>query len=255
MTTLTSGIVLPKTKVPANFKSPRKLIMFSKPKVGKTKLCSELQDSLIIDLEKGTGFLDAVKYDILTKAEENNRQPLQELKELCKAVRESGRPYKYGIVDTVTALEDLVSPLALQLYKATPMGKSFTGTNILTLPNGAGYGYLREAFFIVLNDIYNSFERVILLGHFKGKSIEKNGMEVTTADLDLVGKLKSITSADVDAIGLLYRGKNNQNILTFKTTEDVICGARPEHLRNQEIIISEENDGKFIHHWDKVFID
>ena len=44
-------IKLPTKKVPANFKSPRKLIMFSKPKVGKTILCSELQDSLIIDLE------------------------------------------------------------------------------------------------------------------------------------------------------------------------------------------------------------
>jgi len=240
------SIVLPTKKVAANRTNPKRLVIYSKPKTGKTTAYAGLDNNLILDLENGADYVEALKLKI---------NSLQELLEAGKAIKAAGNPYKYVTVDTVTALEDLVSPLALQLYKATPMGKSFTGNNILTLPNGAGYGYLREAFFIVLNDIYNSFERVILLGHFKGKSIEKNGMEVTTADLDLVGKLKSITSADVDAIGLLYRGKNNQNILTFKTTEDVICGARPEHLRNQEIIISEENDGKFIHRWDKIFID
>jgi hypothetical protein len=248
-------IKLPTEKVKADFLSPRKLMIFSKPKVGKTKLAAELKNSLIIDFERGTGFLDAVKYDILSEAEKNGRTPLIEIRELCKTIREAGKPYKYGIVDTITALEDIVLPLALKMYKDTPIGKNFEGINVLTLPQGAGYLYLREAFQKVLNDIYNSFERVILLGHFKGKSLEKNGTSVDSADVDLTGKLKNIISSDVDAIGMLYRSKNNQNILTFKTSNDVICGARPEHLKMQEIIMSEEIDGKILTHWDKVFID
>ena len=40
------------------------------------------------------------------------------------------------------------------------------------------------------------------------------------------------------------------------TTDEIACGARPEHLRSQEIVISEPGeDGKIITHWDKVYID
>lgn len=238
---------LPKTKVMALSKSPRKTVIYSKAKTGKSSLCAELPDSLIIDLEKGTDFLDAVKVNC------NN---YIEINELCKEVIKQGRPYKYGIVDTITKLEDMVLPYALKLYKETPMGKNFTGTNVLLLPNGAGYLYVRNAFFNVLGWIENAFPRVILLGHLKATMIEKDGKEVSAKDLDLAGKLKSMTSADVDCIGLLYRSSNNQCILSFKTTDDVICGARPPHLKNQEIIISEITpEGEFKTFWDKIFID
>lgn len=51
----------------------------------------------------------------------------------------------------------------------------------------------------------------------------------------------------------MYR-KGNQTILSFKTNEEVTCGARPIHLRNEEIVISEINEkGELITHWDKVF--
>lgn len=238
---------LPKTKVPATSKSPRKLVIYSKAKTGKTSLCAELENSLIIDLERGSDFIDAVKV---------NCNSINEIKELCREVIKQGKPYKYGIVDTITKLEDMVLPFALQLYKATPMGKNFLGDNVLTLPNGAGYLYIRQAFFEVLSWIERSFERVILLGHLKSTMIEKDGKEVSAKDLDLGGKLKSMTSADVDCIGLMYRNKNNECVLSFKTTDDVICGARPQHLKNQEIVISEITpEGEFKTFWNKVFVD
>jgi hypothetical protein len=43
--------------------------------------------------------------------------------------------------------------------------------------------------------------------------------------------------------------------LSFKTNEEVTCGARPEHLRNEEIVVTEANEkGELEFHWDKVFI-
>jgi hypothetical protein len=43
--------------------------------------------------------------------------------------------------------------------------------------------------------------------------------------------------------------------LSFKTTDEVNCGARPEHLRNKEIEISTiDKDGNITVDWDKVFI-
>jgi hypothetical protein len=235
---------LPKIKTKATLTDPGKLIIYSKPKTGKTSLLAELENNLIIDLENGTQYYDALKVSI---------NSVQELMDLIKAIIAAGRPYKYITLDTLTKLEDLALPYALTLYKQTPMGKSFTGTNVLDLPNGAGYKYLRDAMTNLLNAIYKCSDRVILLGHLKSTNIEKNGKEVSARELDLTGKIKSMVSADVDAIGLLYRGENNQNILSFKTTDDVICGARPTHLKDQDIIISELVDGKFITHWDKIY--
>ena len=42
---------LPTTKSPPERKSPRLLVIFSKPKIGKTTAFAELEDTLIIDLE------------------------------------------------------------------------------------------------------------------------------------------------------------------------------------------------------------
>ena len=238
---------LPKEKVLALSKSPRKTIIYSKAKTGKSSLCAELPNSLILDLERGTDFIDACKISC------NN---VNDIKEVCREVIKQGKPYQYGIVDTITKLEDMVLPLALQLYMATPMGKNFTGTNVLTLPNGAGYLYVRNAFFTVLGWIEQAFPRVILLGHLKATMIEKDGKEVSAKEIDLGGKLKSMTSADVDCIGLLYRKSATECMISFKTTDDVICGARPTHLKNQEFVISELSpEGEFKTFWDKIFID
>jgi len=57
-----------------------------------------------------------------------------------------------------------------------------------------------------------------------------------------------------DAVGYLYR-KGNTNILSFATNDSVACGARPAHLRNKEIVLSELKDDNFTTHWDKVYID
>ena len=237
--------MLPTEKVVAETKSPSKLFIYSKPKTGKTEAAAQLPNSLILDLERGTKYVDAVKMDI---------DSLDTLRNVLDEIIKQGKPYKYGIVDTVTKLEDYALLLALELYKKTPMGASFKGLNVLHLPNGAGYGYLRDAMKLITDKIESAFERVIYLGHIKMRSIETNGKEVTTADIDLTGKIRSGMSADVDAIGYLYRS-GNQNILSFKTKDEVTCGARSKHLKNAEVILSEDIDNKLITHWDKIFID
>ena len=252
------AIELPTVPIKALFKSPRKLLIYSPPKCGKTTLASMLENSLIIDLEKGSDFLDAVKVTI---------NSLEDIRELATKVIAAKRPYKYGIIDTTTKLEEMVLPLAAKLYRETPMGKNWgkyeegpqkgqedPNANVLTLPNGAGYLYLREAYTKVSNTLDNCFERIIYMGHLKDKMLEKNGKEVSAKDIDLTGKIRNIACANADAIGYLYR-EGNKTILSFKTSQDVICGARPDHLRDKEIVMLEYNDGKFTHHWEDIYID
>ena len=239
------GIVLPTKKVKADRVNPKRLIIYSKPKTGKTSAFAGLEGNLIIDLENGTDYVEAIK----VKA-----NSLQELKEIGKAIKEANYPYEYVTIDTVTALEDMVMPLAINLYKQTSMGKNYSGDSVLTLPNGAGYLYIRQAFFQVLDFIDTLAPQIILSGHIKDKQVDDKGEMVLAANIDLTGKIKSLICANADAIGYMYR-KGNKTILSFKTNEEVTCGARPEHLRNEEIAVTEMNEsGELEFHWDKVFI-
>ena len=52
---------LPKTKVKASRKSPKNMIIYGPPKIGKTTVLSQLDDCLIIDLEDGSDMVDALK--------------------------------------------------------------------------------------------------------------------------------------------------------------------------------------------------
>lgn len=238
------SIVLPTSKVKAERINPKRIVIYSKPKTGKTTAYAGLDGNLIIDLENGSDYVEAIK----VKAES-----LQELKEIGKAIKEAGYPYKYVTIDTVTALEDMVMPLAVSLYRQTPMGKNYEGDNVTTLPNGAGYLYIRQAFFQVLDFIDKLAPTIILSGHIKDKVVDDKGEMVMSANIDLTGKIKSLICANADAIGYMYR-KGSQTILSFKTNEEVTCGARPEHLRNEEIVISEMIDGVLKTSWDKVFV-
>ena len=238
------SIVLPTKKVKADRINPKRLIIYSKPKTGKTSAFAGLENNLLLDLENGADYVDALKIKI---------NSLQELLDAGKAIKEAGCPYKYVTIDTVTALEDMIGPLAVKLYKQTPMGSKYDGTNVLTLPNGAGYLYLRQAFFQVLDFIDTLAPHIILSGHIKDKQVDDKGEMVMAANIDLTGKIKSLICANADAIGYMFR-KGNQTILSFKTTDEVTCGARPEHLRNEEIVISEMNEkGELVIHWDKVY--
>jgi len=47
--------------------------------------------------------------------------------------------------------------------------------------------------------------------------------------------------------------RDNQTVISFKTNEEVTCGARPDHLKNQEIVLAEEVNGQIVTHWDKIY--
>ena len=238
------SIVLPTTKVKTDRVNAKRIVIYSKPKTGKTTAFAGLENNLILDLENGSDYVEALKVKISS---------LQELLDTGKAIKAAGSPYKYVTIDTVTALEEMIMPLAIKLYKATSMGKNYDGDNITTLANGAGYLYIRQAFFQVLDFIDTLAPHIILSGHIKDKVIDDKGELVMAANIDLTGKIKSLICANADAIGYMYR-KGNKTFLSFKSTDEVTCGARPEHLRNEEILITEYKDGVIETHWDKIFV-
>lgn len=243
-------LVLPTEKNTPKVQNPRFLILFGKPKSGKTTLISMLDGCLIVDLEGGSEFLEALSIQART---------VNDLGEIANAIRqkitETGkRPYKYIAIDNATRLEEICLPFAASLYRQTPMGKSFKGEDVRQLPNGAGYLYIREAVKKVINMFKELCDNFILIGHTKDKMINKDGEELTEMAIDLVGRLGDIVCGEADAVGYVYR-KKNETIISFEGGDNSVREARAPHLRGQKIVIADSNENNEVTvHWDKIFL-
>ena len=202
-------------------------------KRGKTTILSTLENNLILDFEDGTTYVDALKIKI---------DNLATLKETIKAIKEAGKPYKYITIDTITAVEEMAKPVAISLYKRSPMysDRYADVSDVTRLPNGSGYTFLRQAVESIVDLIASATDNIILCGHVR--------------DLDLTGKLKRILSARSDAIGFVHRDENSNLCINFGQDGEVLTGARPKHLANKDIIVAERNeDGTFTSHWERIY--
>ena len=242
-------LILPTEKVPAVVTDPRFLIVYGRPKSGKTSCLAQLSNNLIIDLEGGSMFIDALAVQART---------VSDLGELASAIRAKNTEvghnfYKRITIDNATRLEEICLPYAKTLYMQTPIGKNWKGTDVRTLPNGSGYFYIRQAVRKVIDMFRELCDEFILVGHTKDVQIDNNGEEVSEMALDLVGKLSSIICGEADAVGYVYR-KGNETHISFKGGDGTIKEARAPHLRGQDIIIATGDDnGSIITYWDKVY--
>ena len=243
-------ITLPTQKTKPGVNNPRFAIFFGKPKAGKSSLMASLEDNLIIDLENGYQALSA----LVVQA-----RSIQDFADIANALREKkkelGRnPYKYITIDNATRLEEMCQSYAIQLYKATPAGKNYQGNDIRTVANGAGYLFLRTAVRKVIDMFKEYADYFILVAHVKDKLINRDGEEMTEMSIDLTGKLGDILCGEADAIGYVYR-KKNQTIVSFESGGNSIAEARAEHLRGKKIVVAEsDEDGKLTIYMDKIYL-
>ena len=242
-------IVLPTNKVPATSTNPHFLIIYGRPKSGKTSSLAQLEGNLIIDLEGGSTFIDA----LAVQARDVNT-----LGEIAQAIRaknsEVGHSfYKRITIDNATRLEEICLPYAATLYRQTPVAKNWKGTDVRTLPNGSGYFYIRQAVRKVIDMFGDLCDEFILVGHVKDVQVDQNGEELSEMALDLVGKLSSIICGEADAVGYLYR-KGNETHISFKGGDGTIKEARAPHLRGRDIVIAKGNDdGTITTDWKQIY--
>lgn len=240
------AINLPKDKIPAETQDPKYLILFGLPKVGKTTVLSTLDNNLILDFENGSTYVDALKIKI---------DNLQTLKEVIKAIKEAGRPYRYITIDTITAVEEIAKPVAMNLYKNSPIysDRYANVSDITRLPNGSGYTFLRQAVEAIVDLVASAADNIIICGHVKDASLNDN-LDGSVKDLDLTGKLKRILSARSDAIGFVHRDDDSNLCINFGQDGEILTGARPQHLANKDIVVAERNeDGTFTSHWERIY--
>ena len=273
---------LPTEKVKASRINPRRLLLYGKPKCGKTTILSKLDNCLLLDLESGSDHVDALKMNIIgltapaseidaikSKRHASQKFYLTEVDSMIKNYRKDNNgefPYKYVAIDTITQLELWCEEHATKMYMDSVQGKKFNRDesgallpkakqeSVLTLAQGAGYLWLRNAFDYWLNIIDQLAPNIILIGHLKEKLINKSGKELTSLDLDLTGKISSLTAARCDAIGYVYRLKDETKI-NF-ASQDAACGSRVEHLLGQDVVIMTEDSKNKTKttHWETIYL-
>lgn len=243
-------ITLPTQKVPATSTNPQYMVLYGLPKAGKTSAVAQLENNLIIDLEGGSKFIDALAVQART---------INDLGEIAQAIRakndELGHNfYKHITIDNATRLEDICMSYACTLYRQTELGKNWKGNDVTTLARGAGYKYLRDAVKKVIDMFKDLCDEFILIGHVKDSITDKDGEEVNAKEIDLVGKLGKIVCGMADAVGYVYR-KDNETHISFKSGGDgTIMEARARHIAGKDIIIATgDENGSITTYWERVY--
>lgn len=249
-------IQLPTQKIISTVKNPNFLVLYGPPKCGKTSSLAELDNNLILDIEKGSRYVDALKIQA---------ESWEEVYEIGEEILKQGRPYKYISLDTATKLEEWAEELGKRLYLSAPMAAKKYKENpellasILVLPGekgsyGPGYLWLRIAYLKCLDYLLTLADTIILVAHIKDVAmVDKESKEITSTDLALTGKLKQITCGRADAIGYMYRvtagAKDGKPIsqlrVSFYSGTDVLASTRCKHLAGQD----------FEFDWKRIFIE
>jgi hypothetical protein len=256
-------IKLPTEIVKAEKQSPSELIIFGKPKVGKTTALSLLDNCLIIDLEGGTKSLDAMKV---------YATDLKELKEIVIQISQSKHQYDYIAIDTLSKMEDWCEWEATETYMKSTIGKKFnkdnTGTmlprkeweSVLSLPQGAGYYYVRQSMKQWIDRFKKISKNLIMVCHTKDKYITDLGKELVVNAIDLTGKLANIVCADAQAIGFLYVDRKSGDLMINFDTKQIEGGTRALHIAGQDFpLLQFEGKGTerkvVTNNWNKIYID
>lgn len=258
-------INLPLKPRPAVTTTPKRLILFSKPKVGKTLTLSKLPGCLILDFEDGSLAIEAMSYPI---------KKLNDINAVCNAIKEAEYPYEYIAVDTASALEEMCIPIAEKQYAKSPEGKDWlladsTGEklhpqsgkakwgSIMNLPYGKGYILVSDLFNQIIEKLQKHAPKLIIVAHSKYSMLKKDGAEFSSVDIQMSNKCKFVATFKADAIGYIYRD-DKQNFVNFTASEDVGAGGRHRYLEKDHILLSEykenkEGEEEFITYWDKIF--
>lgn len=238
---------LPEKAIGPTRTTPKVLLVYGPPKIGKTTILSGLKNNLIIDLENGTDYVEALKVKISN---------LNQLSQVGAKIKEKNCPYNFVTIDTVTRLEDWCERNATEKYKRSFQGKTFKGQSVLELDYGLGYGLLRAEYKSWLERIKTLSDHIILIGHVKDKIINKDKTEVFVKDINLTGQIKAITASDADAVGYIYLDPDDtkRRIITFFTSDEIICGSRCKDIEGKSFVISEKDDsGEVITSWDNIY--
>lgn len=242
----------PKPPAPPESAAPDSILLYGAPKCGKSRVLADLP-CYVFQFDPGGsrhhgGMWDEyLTYEALDKA-------------LDEADKVRSTLPRFIAVDPLDRLEDLAALKALAAYqKRFPKEIGVrTVADLLGLPFGLGYGFLREEFNSYLRRFALLGRTVVFMAHVRPKAMDKELGETSAADLALTGKCCRIICGAVDVIGFLRRTAKGELVMSTRTSsdgkQDVNCGSRIKRLANKDILLSQsDRTGNITTHWDEIF--
>jgi hypothetical protein len=237
-----------------------RMLIISRPGVGKTKALMQLPDSIYFDLENSTGHFKgkANVVNIMTASKKLELGPISTIRKMTYHIKSQKKTYRFCIIDSISVIDDWAENLALANYKASAIGKNSTVTSIFEVPF-LGYVAHRNAFQEIIDYFEGIGTTLILVAHVKDASIKKDGEATSVLDIRLTGTLREIMSSKQDVSGVMIFNKEepNKRYLDFrKSEENTFMKCRAAHLAGRIVPISETTEeGEFVTHWDEIFLD
>lgn len=262
----------------------RTLLIIALPKIGKTEALLRLPNSMLLDFQSGATDFKGMYVDIvgeftkrtdawkatvtkMIETKSTEKRPTKPLlvevlysavKEL-KELKAKGRVFDFLIADPITELQRLALEDATNVYRKSSFFKpELKITDIrLDLDYGGGYNLAVASMIEFYNQLMQIPKKwLIFTAHPSASTTVKENTEITVNDLDLDKKVKAFVTQNIGNIGILYRGDNFTNILSFKYTPDTLyIGARNPLWSNKEFEISRMENGELLTFWENVFPD
>ena len=257
-------IPYPAEPLPATNTNPSLLVHYGQHKVGKTESALALPDSITLILRPHSAdHLVGKKMDIHVMCEQGafgkwpaGKDQLEQDRFVCKAYlsvlkdlaerRGAGQPVaKYVTHDDAGVMENMVFDLALQDFRSTLIGSSdkFKDLKRITdLPGqgnqgSPGWAWVWEWFDRLLWLIRKASENAIILAHMREKVVNKETGEVSDTDIDLTGRMRKILLREASATGFMFRDKDGNLIVSFKSATNTNVGAWCRHLVGRDVIL------------------
>lgn len=255
--------------------NPRDLVIVGQPKIGKGSILGALtksQNALVLDLEKGGyEFIPARKISSYNNDEDGIWESFQNYIAIRNKLLESKGKYKFLIVDGLSDLDALSEIGGTLAYMDSILGKKFNRKggiadgkrleygdpewrSVVTLPDGAGYTWLRKWFMQQIEFFSRISPYRIYAAHVADKYInDKDKETVVGAEIALTGQLKRIFASKVTTLCKLI-ADGNERYLTFDVMNDsIIAGSRAPHLKDKILISKSDEKENIQTFWDNIY--
>jgi CRISPR/Cas system CMR-associated protein Cmr5 small subunit len=215
-------------------RSPQRLFIYGKPKVGKTSAVAQLPKHLIIDTEVkgksdgqllgGTSYCEGATSIVV--------ESLNGLKACLSYLQSNPESHDFVVLDTIDHIEAWVTDAVCRSHNVKHIGD---------IPHGKGWSLMRSQVIAIVEQFARASKHIIIVGHQKDGHDEE-GVEVQK--INLTGKLKTHLCSIMDGVGRITREEDTL-MIDFRTGINTDAGCRVPTLAGQFIELK----------WDTVYPD
>lgn len=206
------------------------VLIYGKPKVGKSTLASQIPNALFAATEKGYNFLRVKPQDI---------NSWEEFLELGQALCKQKHSFKTVVVDTCDILYKHCEKYVMDKHQVNdPSDLGF----------GKGFKLVRDEFARVISKINMAGFYFVFISHAKEKTEKTKTAEWTVLGTSLSGSPETFVAGLCDIILYCYITDDGDRMMRTKPTKYILAGDRscklPEIMPMDFILMSEYLSGK-----------